>query len=466
MYRLNTLVAEINRGVKVDEKSGQKILDWSPNNVRRLVIGWDYFIIQYHMTGGKFKKLLELKNLQSAAVKDAELIVTHQSEKIKPIINALVDGRICSNIEEIVFDISSYDGFAFTLDSNLTKLKGKGNIDSRFPRLQGVYRVDSNFRQMGELIQQCKEPNTSLIEQVKNKGLDVTPVYISSNLENGSWKKGGEVRPQFYMFDEALGGHFTKLRKLEAENGKQDKLKEIDKERNLKHFKKNVFPSLLLIANIKQNLQHSQEIFDKAPLISKSEWAKYLQQDNMLKGMSKEFKARYSNGDDSLINQLRRVDTRALEEFFLEVDNNSIEVGLFRYSEFIFFEKILNSDDAQYKRDSNKLSFEKSSQVLLKAVVALFNIQVNLVYFAFAEYLSRNSPKYAMDFYNKLAIPLDGFMYTRSQIEFYNRTAVSPKEGYAKKSFDIVGGREVLVEQFTTKIKIESVKAIIKSLSS
>lgn len=466
MYRLNTLVAEINRGVKVDEKSGQKILDWSPNNVRRLIIGWDYFIIQYHITGGKFKKLLELKNLQNASVKDAELIMSHQSEKVKPIINALVDGRICSNIEEIVFDISNYDGFAFTIDSNLAKLGGKGNLDTRFPRLQGVYRVDSNFRQMGELIQGCKEPNSSFIDTVKNKGLEVTSIYVSSNLEDGSWKKGGAVRPQYYMFDDALSGHFSKLRKLEEDNDKQGKLKEIDKERNLQHFKKNVPPTLLLINTIKQNLKVSQDIFDKAPLISKSEWAKYLQQENMLKGMSKEFKARYSKGDDSLINSLRRVDFRALEEFFLGVDNNNVDIGLFRYIEFIFFDKILNTDDGQYKRESNKLSFEKSAQVLLKAVVSLFSIQVNLVYFAFAEYLSRNTPKYAMDFYSKLSNPPNGFMYTRSQIEFYNRTAVSDKEGYAKKVFDVVGGNEVLVEDFNTKIKVESVKAILKSLSS
>lgn len=465
MYRLNALISEINRGIKIDEKSGQKIPDWSPNNVRRLIIGWEYFIIQYHITGGKFKKSLELKNLQNAAVKDAELIKLHQTEKIKPIINALVDGRICSNIEEIVFDISNYDGMVFTIDSNLSKIGGKGNIDTRFPRLQGVYRVDSNFRQMGELIQQCKEPNTSFIEGVKNKGLDVTPIYISPNLEDGSWKKGSAVRPQFYTFDEALSGHFSKIKKQEEEKGRENKLKALDKERNLEIFQKNIVPSVRYIATVKENLTKAQEIYEKAPLLSKSEWAKHLHQDNMLRGIGKELKERYSTGEESLVNSLRRIDFKALEEFFLEVDGDNVDVAMLRYFEFIVFDKMLNTSDAQYRRDSNKLSFEQSARTLAKGVVVIFNTHVNLVYFVLAEYLSRNTPKYAMDFYDKLSRPLEGLLYTRSQIEYYNRTARTERQGYAKKVFDTIQAKELLVEQFSMKTKSESVKVILQSLS-
>ena len=63
--RFETLRKEINRGLKVDEKSGVVIRDWSPNNVRRLIIGTDCAVVCYHVTGGKFSSLVKFLEFES-----------------------------------------------------------------------------------------------------------------------------------------------------------------------------------------------------------------------------------------------------------------------------------------------------------------------------------------------------------------------------------------------------------------
>lgn len=466
MFRLQKVVDEINKGLTINEKSGQLISGWSPNNVRRVIFGWDYLILQYHITGGRFQRLIEVKNLQSSAVKDYELLTTNRTEKLKPVINSLVENRVCSNVEEIIFDISNYDGYAFVIDSNLTKLGGKGNIDSRFPRLRGIYRVESNYRQMAEFANNTKQPNTSLIEALKKNGVLVAPIYLSSNLEEEKWKKGSATRPQFYAFDTKLGEHFSKLREEFELQKREENLRELDRKRTSSLVKQNILPTIVLIRLIRETIEQADTVYKKAPVLSKSEWAKYFQHQNFLKGVGKEFRHLYSDGEESLITLIRKIDFGAIYQALMDSGVSDGIIDDVKYIETLFFDHLLTTKDTQYKRDTNKSSFEKSTATFKRAVVSLFNTLVKVVYFVLAEYLARNTPKYTMDFYNRFNQPLTDFVFTRSQIEYYNRTVSQDKYGYAKQCFDAIGGTEITVEQFDTKTKVNNLQAIMRAFLS
>lgn len=472
MHRLSMVIREINRGLKVDEKSGERILDWSPNNVRRLIIGWDYFIIQYHVTGGKFTKTLELKNITQYAQKDATLIQGNQTEQIKPIINALVDGRVCSNIEEIIFDVSNYNGVAFSIDTNLAKLVGRDNdkskLATRFPRLQGVFQVDSDFRQMGEAAQKCKTPNTSVVEMLKEQGVNISGVYISPNFVDGSWKKGSSVRPQYYEFDNALQGHFEKIRFAIKDTERQDKLGELEYKRSIETLNSTLPPVIRILKELEVVKDGTQTIFSNASIISKSEWALYCSSSATLRGVKKELLSKYNEapkkGEDSLLNSFRRIDFNGIYGL-LSVDNRNTDIEALQKFEG-YMQGILDGTPLeQYKRDSNITDIKVSLTALGKIATVVYNIHANIVYLVLGEFLARNTPKYAEDFLVDLKVDLTGLKYTRVQMEYYNRILPSEKYGYAKDAFDQVGYIEVTTNTFPIAEKVQMVRKILKALS-
>lgn len=474
MHRFEVLAKEINKRIQVDEKSGHKINDWSPNNLRRLVIGWNYALLQFHTTGGKFPKLMELVSLQSASQKDLELLQKDYN-KYKPILKVLTAGRVCSHIEEIVFDTDGYDGQMFVLDRDLDKSLGQ-STDSRFPRLTSISFVESDMRTMGRLLQSSVKPNDLLLDAIRNEQMSVTPLHLTQKYADGTWKLGRSLRKYIYVFDGTLESLFDKQREQYEQDKRQQELNRANMQKSLSLYNKQLKPPLTLVSTIKKNFEVLNAVFEKASFISKSEWASYFSQQNMYKGIGKEFRLFHKNREDinarkpsneredSLLTLLRRVDFEELVKFL-----ESVEQGVFishlRYIETLIFDGILASEE-QYKRDSNKLNLQESISALSRGITFLYDTQLSLVFLGFTSFLSRNTPRYTLDFYNKLEVKPEDVVFTRTQIAFCNRYMPTSKNGHAKESLGMIGATEVLVEQYDLRTKHKVLTEIVKALSS
>ena len=83
MSRFDVIEKEINKGVKVDEKSNVVIQGWSPNNVRRLIVGVDFVVVQYFVKCGKYGKLVEVIPLAKDTKEDYDDL---QNNKYTPLL--------------------------------------------------------------------------------------------------------------------------------------------------------------------------------------------------------------------------------------------------------------------------------------------------------------------------------------------------------------------------------------------
>lgn len=476
MYRFQAVMHEINRGIKVDEKAGQTISDWSPKNLKRLIVGWNFFIAQYHITGGKFRKSAELKSIESYANKDAELFLTNHVDKIKPLINVLIEGRVCSNVEEIIFVTNDYDPYALTIDSAFNRLKGKASsIESRFPRLRGVYMVEVDRKILTEAVLSCDKPNTSVVEKFKELGIPTKALLITRNLEKDVWKRGSSVKTDVYAFDTKLVEHFAGLRKEFEEVEREKELQKSYMQRYKKYLDTEVLPSLYLVATLQDYQKVLNGVYTKAPIISKSEWAGLFKETNIKKALYRELTLKHkrtetNKGEDSdfesLLTRLRRLDFELVKEFLEEQDKHSLLDSL-NYVEYIFFEDILKqSKDSQYKRASNKASLQESLTTLKEGLDFLFATLINITYLGFVMYLTRNTPAYAHDFYSRFEYKPRIILYTKNQIEYCNRMSPADKEGYAKQVFEKIGATNIPTEKFTVKLQNQNMLEMLRALKS
>lgn len=455
MSRFDKLEKEVNKGIKVDEKSNQVIQGWSPNNVRRLVIGFDYAIVQYYKTGGKYNKSIEIVDFRGVAPKE---LVDLQSDpsKYRPILNVLVQGRICSSIEEVVFASQAYPEYMLTLDTNTSKLaSGNTTLENRFPRLRHISIAKIDIRTIANLLTESKESTSLLLDKLTEKG--VTTRFVVEQHQD-DWWKGSALRPKHYLMDmNGLPEYFEKVKETFEAQQREDKLESLSAEKNESLLKK-YLPTTIAVAKMSFSiLEQANKVFEESPIISKAEWSSVLQHSNMYKGVSKEL-----NKYEKLVNSCRRIDFDVIIKYMKQFSYSDDSITSIEKIRDLAFNEILKNEE-EYKRESNKYTLAESLQTLQTLTGVIFSNLVNIVFLSFAKYLTRNTPEYVAFFYSQLRQKPQDLQFTRSIMEYCNKHL---EEGWSKKAMDKIQATEVLVEQYTVRNKNKDVSQILEALAS
>lgn len=452
MSRLSVLEKELNKGIKVDEKSGDQIRDWSPNNVRRLLIGWDVAVVQYFVTGGRYKRSMEIIDFRSQVQKDV-----HDYESgdvpVKSILTALTAGRILSSVEEIYFCTEGYHQRLLMMDTDKTKLLSHNtSLENRFPRLRYMGLLGTSVQKASDSFAKTKEYDQLAYDHLVGEEI---PVKLLVNQHEDDWWRGSSLRPKYYTWDsEKLQPYFDRCREKMGEKKREEELAVINSERNEEYLKKNLPPLLGVIRMATNLLETSNQVFEKSPILSKAEWSSHLLETNMLKRLKSDV------GKEEDIQSLRRVDMESIivemDVLFEEKDKQDI-IGFY----YLLTERVFKADG--YKRDSSKDRVVKSLQTLKNlALNILFSLSYQ-VYLSLATYLTRNTSDYASFYFDKIKPVVGQVKYTRSHIAYCNKVVESEE---TKKAFDNVGFVEVVVADFPFTDIYKEVTRILKGLET
>jgi hypothetical protein len=462
MYRFQLLEQAINNGVTSIERKTlnindkiEPIEDWSPNNFRRLVIGFDWACIQHFITSPKAQSLLKRVDLRAASPKDIELLQT-DATKYKPILNVLTSGRILSSVEEIVFCKKGYPVPILGADYDLRRLiTGTTTLENRFPRLRHVSQVACEVEDLWNLLKESQPKGKLLLDAMKDANI---PYEILLEPHVDDWWVGTMLRPKYYVMDgNKLVQHFDSIKTAFELTERTEKLEGYSAEKDKLAIEK-WLPSANNVLNWCYDLfDKSHQVFEDSSIGNKFEWALYLQLPNMSKGIRLEL-----SKNEELVTSARRIDFDKIVRVMR--DNNideEITRKVLRFKDVLFIQ-ILNNEEA-YKRESNKDTLATSLQTLQRLVGTVFNLEVNIVYMAFIKYLTRNTLEFTPFFHEKLGLEFTPITYTRSIMEYCNTQMVP---GLSKDAMDLIGATEVLVEQFKLPSKYSEALVLLMGLLS
>jgi hypothetical protein len=460
VYRFQELEKAINKGVEANERRSANsnervpvIPDWSPNNFRRVIIGFDAAVIVHFVTSRLSPTLIEKVDLRSHAQKDSELLQT-DSSKYKPILDALVSGRVLSSIEEIIFCQKGYPSQMANADTTLSRLaSGSTNLETRFPRLRHISYVPCGVEDLWNLLPDAKPANKLLLDLLKPAGI---PSKSFVELHEEDWWTSTSLRPQYYSMDSTtLAKYFDGLKDTMESTKRTERLEELDAEQDKAFLDKNLPAINSILKWVYDLFAKSQSVFDRASIINKAEWASFLEYKNSCKGIRLEL-----SKNQELVTAARRIDfDRIVRSMRANGIDEEIVRNLLKFRDTVFTH-ILNNEE-EYKRESNKDNMAPSLITIQKLAGTIYNHEVNIVYLAFMRYLTRNSVEFAPFFFEKLQSQVPELVYTRSTVEYWNNHLPT---GDAKAAMDKIGARELLVEEFKVPFKYAEANKLLAGL--
>ena len=242
--RMKAMVALGLQLTAQDQKNSKTVAshaqNWSPNNVRRLIISPDKITVQWHVgvNGATSKSVgLDITKYVSAVT----------SAEYKSILGLLAgegrEGRVCSNIEEIVICVlSAQPQFAgrplinakdadyktLVLPSSISKYGSvEGALKARFGRLRGVVYLKCTYDEFSNLIIRNPEVKWNsqdyvLVDEPLLRDKLYAPIH---KLNTTDWWKSVTLRAQDargtgYAFDEEGGQLSTCLRSYKEKRQK------------------------------------------------------------------------------------------------------------------------------------------------------------------------------------------------------------------------------------------------------
>lgn len=452
MSRFALLERELNKGVTVDTKSNVVIHNWSPNNVRRLIIGVDFVIVNYFVSGGKYNNKTVLLDLRRSINLDRQQLVT-EPDKYIPIIEVLTRGRILSSVEEVLFCTEGYPPDLLQADTNMSKLsKGNTTLEKRFPRLRYVSAVAMKVSDIPPHLAKIGKSEASLLDILKEDGKSGATLLDFSN-EN--WYKQTSLRPQWYSMDgDILQRYFDKIKTEREAKDKQEKLDSLTADKNKEVIVQGVATSGKAIKIWLDLINKGQQVYTGASIINKADWAKLLQGKAVIKGLRIEL----TNTD--IVNQIRRIDFETiLSSKYQGVQEENLHV-IKQLRDMLFTDIFPN--ETEYKRDSNKSTIKESMTCLNKTALILLATTLNISYLAYTSYLTRNSLEYAEYYFDLVKSDIPSLKYTRRNIEYCNK---HQEDGLAKKALDKTTAVEVMVDEFPLDERVRGAKKLLSSLN-
>ena len=474
MSRYSKLVNAITRGYDIDNKTNTVFSDWTPHNIRRVVIGIDGATVQYHVAVGKFPNLIvtinygmsleaenrqlyiQLYGYQGTQTKDnfteeqrylqqfKQQEVKAYKKPLRPLLGALVDARICSAVEEIVICTRGYDYFRelynhdFNLRVLLSKNESLSNLNDRFPRLSRIYTVNASINEILPLVQETTDPSTLLYPVVSSKFH--TNVVFKGTKE---WYKGNSKfwNSKIYKMDSSEGTLYKRLQSVEAfytQKEKEDKIQASEERRQQGILDKYARPYNTAGAYIFDIKSKTEALVNKIGIIDKCIWGYILYLDFIEKEFNKALPTEgvidFEGTRSTLVNSRENTD----------------------YIDFI--------EGMTKASKGKKLDLSNSMRTLISYMSILYKTYNYVLYTALAKYLAQNGLKYVKE---KVALAsqsdVSQFKYTRTVSEFVNNHLHDTLEtGDILKEF---GATLVLSEQYKTATIMEVNNALITLLS-
>lgn len=196
------------------------ISKFSPNNVRRVVLGLDGIYVQFYVSPVNFKAKEQFVPITFTEQLGTELSAESKSTSITKVLRgdsrSLFGSRVFSSVEEIIVLSSSPEVQGYLLDNHgldwFLDPSRKQMVESSFKRLRAVGLVEDSVT--------CKEFVEIHREQINDPyGLilrDTELNYVGALFNDDLYYTHTALRPQYYEMDEeggALWNYFQEVKK-------------------------------------------------------------------------------------------------------------------------------------------------------------------------------------------------------------------------------------------------------------
>lgn len=196
------------------------ISKFSPNNVRRVVLGLDGIYVQFYVSPVNFKAKEQFVPITFTEQLGTELSMGSKSTPITKVLRgdsrSLFGSRVFSSVEEIIVLSSSPEVQGYLLDNHgldwFLDPSRKQTVESSFKRLRAVGLVEDSIT--------CKEFVESHREQINDPyGLilrDTELNFVGALFNDDLYYTHTALRPQYYEMDEeggALWNYFQEVKK-------------------------------------------------------------------------------------------------------------------------------------------------------------------------------------------------------------------------------------------------------------
>ena len=196
------------------------ISKFSPNNVRRVVLGLDGIYVQFYVSPVNFKAKEQFVPITFTELLGTELSMGSKSTPITKVLRgdsrSLFGSRVFSSVEEIIVLSSSPEVQGYLLDNHgldwFLDPSRKQTVESSFKRLRAVGLVEDSIT--------CKEFVESHREQINDPyGLilrDTELNFVGALFNDDLYYTHTALRPQYYEMDEeggALWNYFQEVKK-------------------------------------------------------------------------------------------------------------------------------------------------------------------------------------------------------------------------------------------------------------
>lgn len=196
------------------------ISKFSPNNVRRVVLGLDGIYVQFYVSPVNFKAKEQFVPITFTEQLGTELSMGSKSTPITKVLRgdsrSLFGSRVFSSVEEIIVLSSSPEVQGYLLDNHgldwFLDPSRKQTVESSFKRLRAVGLVEDSIT--------CKEFVESHREQINDPyGLilrDTELNFVGALFNDDLYYTHTALRPQYYEMDEeggVLWNYFQEVKK-------------------------------------------------------------------------------------------------------------------------------------------------------------------------------------------------------------------------------------------------------------
>ena len=196
------------------------ISKFSPNNVRRVVLGLDGIYVQFYVSPVNFKAKEQFVPITFTEQLGTELSAESKSTPITKVLRgdsrSLFGSRVFSSVEEIIVLSSSPEVQGYLLDNHgldwFLDPSRKQTVESSFKRLRAVGLVEDSIT--------CKDFIETHREQINDPyGLilrDTELNFVGALFNDDLYYTHTALRPQYYEMDEeggALWNYFQKVKK-------------------------------------------------------------------------------------------------------------------------------------------------------------------------------------------------------------------------------------------------------------
>lgn len=210
------------------------ISKFSPNNVRRVVLGLDGIYVQFYVSPVNFKAKEQFVPITFTEQLGTELSMGSKSTPITKVLRgdsrSLFGSRVFSSVEEIIVLSSSPEVQGYLLDNHgldwFLDPSRKQTVESSFKRLRAVGLVEDSIT--------CKEFVESHREQINDPyGLilrDTELNFVGALFNDDLYYTHTALRPQYYEMDEeggVLWNYFQEVKKGTSKSTKPVDTKDI-----------------------------------------------------------------------------------------------------------------------------------------------------------------------------------------------------------------------------------------------